>query len=292
MDEGASGIEIAGSNQEDQHPVERASQIEAIPTERLLHSAQRYQKFFGFPESYLDRLRTTTAYSATREQMVDRYVTSTRQQIEKIDEFCNSASSLLPKDKEELVAEKKRLEKEIEEGRFLEEIDSTHGQFIIDRDGRRTIVIKKNLGDEEQEVIDHEVLHALSTENTHSQGLSWIMGDSEEFGLLNEAGTELLRVAEQNPGLNVLELYGKHQSGELNIVAYGDQVRILLTLLALAHVNQVPLSMKDVAEYYFGTGQPGEGPRGLLGDLIPKLIGARGDKESERDAEKMINRLR
>lgn len=276
---------------------------EKIQPEVLRRSAEKYKKFYNIPDSVVARINATEASRLKEDQLIEGHIDRLNKQIAEIDRICSFVEEvnqnqdfsylLLDQEKrEELLATKQKLLDEIKDRSFLEEVQATEGEFVMSIKGEREILIKQGLEAKEEEALDHEVLHALSSDSFYTGGLEYRTGGEIKYTELNEIATELLRIAEKHPELTILDLYKKFISGELRGF-YGKGEK-LLSVMALTQVNGVPFTIQNLAEYYFGFGE-GEGftDRGsMVTGLLPLLISKTGDKGGGEDAERIMESMK
>ena len=131
------------------------------------------------------------------------------------------------------------------------------GVEIPKKGGRQLILLAdpSNINIEREDIVRHELLHGLA-----SKGFGKGTGFTEGIGTLgifnkvklNEAATEVLRIATSFPEASPKELFPEVRSGKIP-VGYSREVQMLLGVLAATHLEGgKPVSFQDLANLYFG----------------------------------------
>ena len=98
--------------------------------------------------------------------------------------------------------------------------------------------------------MEHEFMHILSSRTDGSYGFCHFPRDEQ----LDEAALQTLVLARNYPALTPEQMFLKIKSGELQ-TPYALLVRRFLFLFLLTITNEKPVGFKDLARYYFQTGE-------------------------------------
>jgi hypothetical protein len=131
--------------------------------------------------------------------------------------------------------------------------EDTGGVSIPQENGGSIILVKENSTFDEEHIETHELFHSMSLGKKHEykgfiNRLS--VGSIEYDRNLNEASTELLTLTVGYPDINIKELFNRISSGEIK-TGYRQNVLKVLTMLHFTEQSQEPLTVKELAKYYF-----------------------------------------
>lgn len=234
-----------------------------IPQAQIKESVQRIGSFYGLPSDRVERADTAKAFIVGLEEYGMLRAKKIREDIELASNIQSSRTpanlaeeNLLIKEGEWNDSLKNNPEKlqALVEQISGEADDDIVGECLQGKDGRVILVIKDKPGINRVDVINHEVVHALSLgaygEGEGFQSFDPVLG-RYDYTPLNEAATELMSLCEKYPGVSLERLYMALGKGPTR-VAYQEEVMRLIAIMVSSSLDGgTPFTAQDLARHYF-----------------------------------------
>lgn len=221
-----------------------SEKIEIQPTE-ILSIFEKYDKIFSIPQRAKDRILKTKVNVVSEDNLVEEVkkmvgiVDNPEDDNEKTDkekEEEGAVLDVLGTNSQEVEEKHKRLL-----DTKLKHIKNFGGLYIKDDEGSGKILIKDSSKLDRKTILAHEGLHA---------GSEGFQSEDGKYHYLNEATVEILRIAGENQDGSPESLLKKVEDGSIE-VSYIPHVRHLLAIMSATSMNESPVDVKRLAEYYF-----------------------------------------
>lgn len=212
------------------------------------HSVEKYQRFYDLPDEITNKANSVDIHFVTYRQLNFFLENELRR---------NFRAWLLERPSS---PETRFIERNFQYQIDKVVMDSTKIGGLTKQSGDRVkILITQNTTMASEEKVDHEALHTLSYRNSSKD--SGFLTAGENWGLrrkpyvgksINEAMTEVLRLAEAYSSLGISGLYEAIHQGQIQL-AYHDCVPLLLQLIVSAerHIGK-SFDIGERAPLYFG----------------------------------------
>lgn len=222
-----------------------------IPQEEINRKIQQYDKSFSMPGHAQEKAERSEAFIVPESRLE-------KEIKDHITKFAEKAGIEIPQqDTAVLTQEEQQLRDAIfkmfgktaseaeESATIFDKFSKAEAELIggvcipVDKTKSR-IFIKENAKLNKDVILGHEVLHAAG-------------GFQSEDGrkhYLNEAATEILRIASDHSDLSSRSLLNKIRRGEIQ-TPFASIVLKLLAILEATSLNAKPVDVKKLAEYYF-----------------------------------------
>ncbi len=229
-------------------------------------------EFLGIPPEAIERGKRTEVYVVSPEDLA-REVTNHLKSIGLLPEtdFQDLTFDAVAK----LFGTSAREIKDQRVARAVEEVKKIGGISLPQEHGRSLVLVRDKAGMPRNEVIDHELLHAMA--DREPGGKTGFQESDGKDHVLNEATVEVLRLACTNPNDSPDVLWSKMKKGELRS-PHTRSVSALLGAMVATHLGERPVAYQELSEAYF----EGDG-LGFKMDLV-----SRSHSKHRRTSKKLV----
>lgn len=267
--------------------------VEHVDKEKVRAIAEKIGKFYGLPQSMIDRGAESEIYVIKGDRFNKELVEQqrgafTEEERKKYSEIMSSnefTDENLVQALDNLIMEhKESIKKNAGEREEIAKSDaSAVGGIAFPREKNSVILVKENGPLGREDVEDHEMCHIMSSDNEgRYEGFNarW----DRLTGLypnqrLTEAFTQVAASMASHPELSVPQMASKIAKGEIEVGYAPDVIKVLLMIGAAGQDKEQPFTMRDAANIYFHNFE-GEGDAADLfkQKIIERVSPRLGDK--------------
>lgn len=250
----------ADSELSNEEPVNEAVKPEINFEAKLAEIVDRYTKLYELPAAVAARVKRILIIVNDKERFTKERAGQTQDFMEEIMKVRKAVDIIQDPEKKKLAEAEARAQaeeyiKRKTQEQLDEEIRRVGGQHIQRANGEEFIFLRDDLKHiSAEEALEHEAVHAMASLGFR-RGSGFAPGPGEMSFLrikdLNEATTELLRIATQLPDADILDIFSSIQDNKVKF-AYIEGVKTLALILESTYFpGGSPLKFKDLAKYYF-----------------------------------------